>query len=305
MGTRLAFVGAGRLTRSLGGALVAAGHRVEVVAARRAGAARSAARALGAPRATTRTALALDAEVIVLGVPDSAIAGVAAALARAGDRIPWRRRVVLHAAGALGPEPLAVLAAAGASTGVLHPLQVLDGRPDPAGLRGCAARIEGGARATRVAARLARDCGMEPLRLAGHAAAAERLAYHAAASLAANDVVALLSWAIRLFGEAGVPPRRARRALAALCRGAADRLADGGLSAALTGPVVRGDAATLIGHLRRLDSLDTRTGAAHRLLSAQLLELEHEVVGRLDPGRRRRVKTALRPPAGRSRTPTV
>jgi predicted short-subunit dehydrogenase-like oxidoreductase (DUF2520 family) len=145
---------------------------------------------------------------------DDRLAAVAGTLARSG--ISWRGRGVLHTAGALGPGPLAMLARRGALTGVLHPLQVLGGDAIAARarLRGTLFRIEGTPRARRLAARLARDLGGIPVAVPG------RVLYHAAASLASNDVVALLGLAATALERAGLTPARARLGALRLAEGA-------------------------------------------------------------------------------------
>ena len=103
---------------------------------------------------------------------------------------------------------------------------------------GAAAAVAGSTpRARDAAVGLAVALGMRPLTVAD----ADRPAYHAAASLAANALVVLEGAAERLLATAGVP----REALAPLALGALERWAAHGTRAALTGPVARGDEATV------------------------------------------------------------
>ncbi|HEX4823276.1 MAG TPA: DUF2520 domain-containing protein [Candidatus Polarisedimenticolaceae bacterium] len=220
------------------------------------------------------TAAVRDAEIVLLAVPDAAVGPLAARLARL--RRTWSGIVVLHAAGALGPEPLAPLEAAGASTGVLHPLAVLGTRG--AKIAGAAARIEGGAEARAAARRLAKNLGLRPLPTGK---GLDRPAYHAAASLASNDVVALLLAARALLVRAGVAEAAAARGVVALAESALAVARRHGIEGALSGPAFRGDAATVAAHLRVLGMSDRETAAAHRALSKTLTAL-----GR---GRRRRL----------------
>jgi predicted short-subunit dehydrogenase-like oxidoreductase (DUF2520 family) len=69
----------------------------------------------------------------------------------------------------------------------------------------------------------------------------DRAAYHAAASIAANFLVTLEGAAERLAATAGVP----RALLAPLARAALENWAANGAEQALTGPVARGDEATI------------------------------------------------------------
>lgn len=211
------------------------------------------------------------ARVVLVAVPDREIGRVAQRLAREAAG-PWQRRTVLHHAGLLGTAPLAPLAREGAAVGVLHPLRTLGGtRAAGALLAGGFARIEGDPRAVRLARGIAAAVGLRPLRLKHPLSDTDRAAYHAAASLASNDVVALLSAAADLLVEAGASRPSAVRAIARLARSAVEQAEAGGIEAALTGPVLRGDAPTVRAHLSRLRATDPRLAEVHRLLSERLL----------------------------------
>lgn len=268
----VAMIGAGRLATALVPRLAAAGYVILAVASRTGRSARRLARSVGARSSLRAETAARGADVVLIAVPDREIAGVADRLAR--EIAGWDRRVVLHHAGALGLEPLLPLARAGAAVGLLHPLQVL-GLPRIADriLPGSRARIEGEPRARRVARRIARDLGLLPLVLPRAHRPAARAAYHAAASLVANDLVALLAIGADLLRRAGLSEREALGALLPLAAGALSHVEAGGLRAALTGPVARGDARTLSAQLRSLSAASPEGAKAHRALSRRLLRL--------------------------------
>jgi len=289
------FVGAGRLTRALLPLLDRAGYRVAWVAARRLASARSACRGVDGVRVTRDPARAAqDAGLLLLAVPDRAVAALARELSGA-VRGGWSRRVVLHHAGALGPEVLRPLARLGAPTGVLHPMQALG---DPAAARlvlpGSRARIEGHPRAMRAARRLARDLGLVPL-AAASLSPAGRQTYHAAASLLSNDLIALLSLAVDLLESIGMQRGDAVRALGPLGRGTLAQAERRGLAAALTGPVVRGDSETVAAHLRRLARHGRDAAELHRILSRRLLCRAREQGVSLPRDAERRLRELLRP----------
>ena len=77
----------------------------------------------------------------------------------------------------------------------------------------------------------------------------QRVAYHAAASMAANHLVALLAGVERVAATAGVP----LAAYLDLVRQTVDQVDARGPADALTGPVARGDWPTVDRHLRALD----------------------------------------------------
>jgi predicted short-subunit dehydrogenase-like oxidoreductase (DUF2520 family) len=282
-------VGAGRLASTLAPLLVEAGYGVTAIASPGARSARRLASSLGRGRAVADSVAVLTAELVLLAVPDRSIDAVARELAAAiGPQTPVR--TFLHHAGALGLPPLRPLKRRSRACGVLHPLQSLapGGRGLPAGTR---ARVEGDRPALVVARRLCRDLGLVPLRLAAGAAARE--SYHAAAAMASNDLIGLLSLAVDVLETAGLSRKEATAALLPLVRGTLDRVEDRGLAAALTGPVVRGDAATLAAHLRRLDRTSRPAAAIHRALSERLLRIA-SARGEPSEARRRALRRVLR-----------
>jgi len=186
---------------------------------------------------------------ILICVPDSAVVALASRLASLSiPPVP-----VLHTSGVLGSEVLADLAAAGHPTGSLHPLVAL---ADPIGgaaaLLGAWFGVEGDPAASRFARELVSALDGRILEVAP----GRKPLYHAAAVFASNYVVAMLSVAERLMEEAGLEENQAREALVALAGGAANNVALQGAVAALTGPISRGDAATVELHLDRLSPSD-------------------------------------------------
>ena len=221
-----------------------------------------------------------DVQVVLLAVPDDAVSGVAGDLAASGQVRPGH--VVLHLSGVLDRAALQPLAHTGAALGSLHPLQTFthpESAPDR--LRGAVAAVEGDTRAVDTAERLARAVGMVPVRVASEAKAR----YHAGAVFASNYVVALAEVARQVFEEAGVPPESAWRGLQGLLRGTFESLEAGLPEDALTGPVSRGDAATVRRHLSLLTG---EQAELYRALGRVALRL-----AKLDPARKVELERAL------------
>lgn len=244
----MAIIGPGRIGQALGRLLASAGVRIERVAARRLGAARSAARFIGRGRPVRLDSRELArARVLVLATSDSALPEVARVLA--AGRTEWKSCVVLHTSGAwpAGGERsvLQPFRRRGAAAGSLHPLQTVTSRR--AGVRnltGCFWAIEGDPRAVRLAREWVRV-----LRGSAFTLAADRKpAYHAAAVIACAGVVALMEESRRLLELSGVPARQARRMLEGFVAETASNFARLGARRALTGPVARGDWATIRRH---------------------------------------------------------
>jgi predicted short-subunit dehydrogenase-like oxidoreductase (DUF2520 family) len=171
-----------------------------------------------------RLAAAADAGIVLLCVPDAAIAAVAADLPLG----PW----VAHVSGAT---PLSALAPHTRRFG-LHPLQTFTRRRGAEQIDGAWAAITGDSEPARAVAReLAIALGLRPFDLAE----SRRALYHAGAALASNFLVTLHRAAVRAFDGAGAPPE----ALLPLMQ----RTMDNGFD--LTGPIARGDWATVEAHL--------------------------------------------------------
>jgi predicted short-subunit dehydrogenase-like oxidoreductase (DUF2520 family) len=162
------------------------------------------------------------ADVVLLCVPDGEIAAAAAAVAPGP--------LVGHCSGATGLDVLAPHEAFG-----LHPLMTVTRRG--ADFAGAGAAVAGSsARALAFARRLAERLGMRPFEIA----AEDRAAYHAGASMASNFLVALETAAERISGVD-------RSLLVPLVRASVETWAAEG-PAALTGPIARGDEATVARH---------------------------------------------------------
>ena len=181
---------------------------------------------------------AIGVDLLVIATPDAAVGEVAAQIT------PAPGTVVAHLAGSLG-------------------LDVLEPHPHRASIHPLVSIPR-----SDVGARLLRDGAWYGVSASGPGAARlvdqivtqfngrsvtvadeHRAAYHAAACIASNHLVALLAQAERVAATAGVP----LEALLDLVRGTVDNVESLGTWAALTGPVARGDQATIDRHLDALD----------------------------------------------------
>lgn len=254
-----ALVGPGRAGTAVSLALVASGVRALGVAGRApdARSTRRLADRLGVP-AVTADEVGRDAELVVIATPDAAIEAVATKVA------PSLRHgaLVLHLSGARGVEALTPIAIARPDVlvGGLHPLQTLPAIDDavPTSLAGAWAAVAG----PPIVTELARLLGMQPFTIDDR----HRAQYHAAATIASNHFVALLGQVERVATNAGV----SFAVFEPLIRATVDNVMVRGPRAALTGPVARGDIATVIRHL---DALPPAEQAAYRALAIAALQL--------------------------------
>jgi predicted short-subunit dehydrogenase-like oxidoreductase (DUF2520 family) len=183
-----------------------------------------------------------DAELIVLCVPDSAIADVASNLVVG----PW----IAHVSGAtrlaaLDPHELRFS---------VHPLQTLTRDRGPEQLDGAWAAVSAESPEAMARARwLADTLGLQPFEVAD----ADRTLYHAAAVIGGNFLVTLHDVAARLLSEVGAP----EAAIVPLMT----RTIENGFD--LTGPIARGDWTTVDAHLAALEQRDPDLVPLYRALA--------------------------------------
>jgi predicted short-subunit dehydrogenase-like oxidoreductase (DUF2520 family) len=268
-------IGVGRVGAVLAAALRTAGHQVVAASAvSDASRARAAQLLPGVPVLDPPSVVAA-AELVLLTVPDDALAGLAEGLAAAGAVRPGQ--LLVHTSGRYGVAVLEPATRAGALPLALHPVMTFTGRPeDVARLDGCSFGVTAPDPLRPIAEALVLEMGGEPEWIAEQ----RRPLYHAALSNGANHLSTLVNESIDLLGRCGV--EHPARMLAPLLGAALDNALRSG-DAALTGPVARGDAGTVAAHLRELRAVSTEALAAYvamarltadRALAAGLLKPE-------------------------------
>ena len=204
-------------------------------------------------RTATATEIAnagVDVDLVLIATPDAAVPDVAAAIE------PSVTAVVAHLAGSLGLGEVAMHPRPAA----LHPVVAL---PDAAvGAR----RLLSGGWFAVAGDPLVRQAVADLGGRAFEVAEADRAAYHAAAAVASNHLVALLGQAERIASGAGVP----FAALIDLVRATVDNVDEFGPAAALTGPAARGDIDTV---RRHLEAIAPAERVAYEALSQQARRL--------------------------------
>ncbi|TQM64423.1 Rossmann-like and DUF2520 domain-containing protein [Humibacillus xanthopallidus] len=237
-------VGAGRVGAVLGAALRRAGHHVTGVSAvSRASLERAATLLPGVPVRPIPEVVS-GAHLVVLAVPDDALADLVAGLSSTGTFTPGQ--LVMHTSGAHG---IGVFEAAAASDIVplaLHPAMTFTGTAvDLDRLHDCCFGVTTVDLARPLGEALVIEMGGDPVWIPE----GERVTYHAALAHGANHLVTLVAQSMQLLTEAGVEdPARVLEPLLSAALSNTLQLGD----AALTGPVARGDAGTVAGHVAML-----------------------------------------------------
>jgi predicted short-subunit dehydrogenase-like oxidoreductase (DUF2520 family) len=243
---RIAMVGAGNLAGALAVALRESGYEIVEIIARGSAAslqkARRLAREVGASAVAVAKAQVL-AEIIWFCVPDGAIAGAAASLAAAD----WKNKVALHSSGALTSDELALLRERGAAVASVHPLMTfVQGSRPP--LAGVPFAIEGSSKAVRAARAIVRELQGQPFTIRKD----QKQAYHAWGMFASPLLTALLAVTERVAGAAGVNRKAARQRMLPILNRTLANYARLGAPQSFSGPIARGDAATVEKHLKIL-----------------------------------------------------
>ena len=243
----IGFIGVGTLGKGLALALAARRYRVIAAHSRSKSSAKwLAGRLPGCRVFATAQELSDAADLVFITTPDSAIGQVAAAVA-------WRAgQGVVHCSGAASTEVLRPASQQGALAGALHPLQTFAGldQPEDAATRlsGVAFAVSGQGWLAGFLQELVSELGGRPVSISD----ADRPLYHAAAVLACPMLAAVIQAAVEVWQGMGFSAKQAVESLHPLAEGTVENVARQGVAASLTGPTVRGDVATICGHLEAL-----------------------------------------------------
>ena len=243
----ISIVGAGSLGSALASALHKAGFSIEELItrndARSVKRAQTLAKRVGA-QAARITDAALTADVVWMCVNDDAIRSVAEELAEKKD---WRGRIALHSSGALASDELLALKRRGASVGSVHPMMtfVRDAAPS---FKGVAFALEGDAKATAFGRKVALALEMEPFAIPKES----KVLYHATGSFASPMFMALMAYAEQVAAAAKVPRDKVGKVIHPILVKTLENYLAKGTAAAFSGPINRGDLATVRKHLTAL-----------------------------------------------------
>jgi len=230
-----------------------------------------------------------QAELVFITTPDRKIATVSAAIAEKGGFHPGQ--IVAHTSGAHSAAELMGVREAGALSMSIHPLQsIAEIEVAIDNLPGSYFALEGDEDAMPLARQIVNDLGGKWFTIS----AADKPIYHAAACIAANYLVSLMHFATGLFGQFGLSPNEAFRALYPLVQGAITNIAEGGTVRALTGPISRGDSATVASHIKALSALDPEIRELYSMLGQYTVKVALEKKS-IDESQGKELLTILKP----------
>jgi predicted short-subunit dehydrogenase-like oxidoreductase (DUF2520 family) len=182
--------------------------------------------------------------LIWLCVGDSVIAKTAAAMASAGS---WKAMTVFHSSGALTSDELGPLRRAGAKVASVHPMMTFV-RSAAASMKGASFALEGDEAATAVARGMVRQLAGESFEIKKK----DKPLYHALGAFVSPLIIAQMAAVERIGRELGFDGPKTRRIVGPILQQTIRNYIDHGPAAAFSGPIVRGDIATVKKHLAAL-----------------------------------------------------
>jgi predicted short-subunit dehydrogenase-like oxidoreductase (DUF2520 family) len=271
----LNIIGAGHLGKTLGRLFAASGaFAVQDVLTRSAGSAQDAVAFIGAGQAAAVLDTMRHADAVMLAVSDDQIEPVCASLAGAGalDGV-----LVFHCSGARSSAALQAAADKGALTASVHPVRSF---ADPASVArdfaGTWCGVEGDPRALALLEPALAAIGARAVAID----AAAKTVYHAASVFASNYLVTVLDAALRAYQAAGIPEEVALELARPLASETLENVFRLGPRAALSGPIARGDFATVARQQAALDGWDPATAELYRALAEATARLAAKPSGK-------------------------
>ncbi|MCD6527689.1 MAG: DUF2520 domain-containing protein [Desulfuromonas sp.] len=272
MKPRVALIGPGRLGQAVGALLRQQGYPISAIVGRDPDKTRLAAEFIGAEfMATTDLRRCAAAEIILVTVADDQLQPVARQLAAALP--PQEHFTLIHFSGHHAAEILRPPQSQPTPQWNLlsiHPLQTFaTARQGLSSLNGCYCSVEGATALQPLAYQLVKDFGATPFTIS----AEHKSLYHAAACMVSNFVTTLFHDASTLMAHCMDDQALAGEILKPLLQTATQNTLQLGPEQALTGPIVRGDAATITDHLEQLTQHQPQLVAVYRQLGLRTVEL--------------------------------
>lgn len=269
------FIGAGAVGNGLALGLASKGYRVSAVSSRSLPSAEGLAARIPECLAFTDPQMVADkCNLVFITTPDEDIEQVA-------SQVLWHRgQGVLHCSGAESLKILEPAARAGAIAGSFHPFQTFACLETP---EEAVERMEGTTFSVEGQGWVLDTLKGMAFRLGGRAillSPEDRAIYHASAVMSCGHLVALLKAAVDVWESMGVPQEEALPIILPLAKSTLANVSKSGVYASLTGPIARGDTATLSAHLRALEGNLPRIIPLYCALAGESLPLAGEKVSR-------------------------
>jgi len=224
------------------------------------------------------------ADFLLIATPDASLNTVATQIAQSAN-VSGKQGVAFHLSGACSSEELAPLRSCGFSVASAHPLRSF-ASSSQSEFTDTWCGIEGDTEAASALQKLFEKIGGRCFDINK----STKTAYHAATVISSNGLFALADVALSAWQRAGIEPEKAREIFLSLAAGTASNIARLGPTAALTGPVSRGDTPIVSRQLEELQSNDETGAEIYRTLSLRLLALAEQ---KLDPNSKKQLAKLL------------
>ncbi|MBX9800875.1 MAG: DUF2520 domain-containing protein [Burkholderiaceae bacterium] len=222
----------------------------------------------GAGRVANSYADLQAADICLIAAPDDQIAACCDALASSGRLSATS--IVFHCSGALSSSILSSASACGAAVASIHPIRSF-AVPEKvaADFVGTYCGMEGDQTAVDILAPIFAAIGAQTVPIQRE----KKVLYHAGAVFASNYLVTLLDTAVQTYAQAGIPQDVALKMIASLVRETSENVLQIGPEQALTGPIARGDIATVVKQYRAVNGWDKRYGKLYKHMGKLTAEL--------------------------------
>ncbi len=209
-----------------------------------------------------------SADLVMISSCDASIEACCGKLCQAGVLRPGT--IVFHCSGSLSSRLLASASASGAHVASLHPVKSF---ADPARavetFSGTFCAIEGDEEAGAILGELLRAVGGVPFSVKAEG----KTVYHAGTVIVCNYLAALIEAGLRCFQQAGIPRETAMELIGPIVRGTVDNVFTLGTSAALTGPIARGETSVVQAEYDALGEWDETIQRVYRSLGHVAVQL--------------------------------
>jgi predicted short-subunit dehydrogenase-like oxidoreductase (DUF2520 family) len=284
----LNIIGSGRVGRACGRLWARAGvFEIQDVLTRSRASARQAVRFIGAGHAVGNLDQMRPADVWMIATRDDAIVPSCVTLADSGRIEPGN--IVFHVSGATPSSDLKPASERGARIASVHPIKTFtDAGLAARTFRGTYCSAEGDLEALKVLKPAFLKIGARVLDVNAEL----KPIYHSGGVFACNYLVALIEAALRAHEKAGIPRAASLKALEPMVRETVDAIFDKGPEQALTGPISRGDVATVSRQFAMIRGWDAELGGLYRGLGLLAVALA-ESGQRIDARRAAELRAAL------------
>ncbi len=266
---KLNIIGAGKLGQSLGRLWSDAGLlQIGAVLNRSLASSEAALKHLGAGATVTGLESMPAADLWMITTSDAKIKAVAEKLAASG--LLSEDSIVFHCSGLLSSSVLETIMPTGAHVASVHPvMSFAQALSDPNSFAGIHCGCEGDRAALAILSPLFEKIGGTCFALR----AEQKALYHTATALCCNQLTALTEASIQLFDKAGIERKIALQLMQPLMQTTLTNIFQQGTTDALTGPIARGDHASIASHIYALQATDAKTLAIYQSLGKVAVQL--------------------------------